>query len=218
MTLARVLLADGGIASPGPARIEYGTATGVNEVDGVAMEALQPVVAGDWVAYAAAGADRLILGAVGGEAKKVARYGALSWSTTSETFEKMPDIAVAVTPTAVGVRYLVTANLYVGANTNADDTFYTVITDPGSGTADTSTGATSNSMGYHRFQDNSGALEVANVVVAGVYTSTGTTEITFTPAARVRTTSPTQQISLNRRGSDTAIGAVSSLTVERITS
>lgn len=68
-SLAKTLLAD---RTPG-VRILYGVATAVNTVQiagstvAVELPALAPVVDGDYVAVLAAGADRLILGAVGEE-------------------------------------------------------------------------------------------------------------------------------------------------------
>lgn len=67
-SLAKTLLAD---RTPG-VRILYGVATAVNTVQiagstvAVELPALSPVVNGDYVAVLAAGADRLILGKVGG--------------------------------------------------------------------------------------------------------------------------------------------------------
>lgn len=103
-SLAKALLAD---RQPG-VQLLYGVATGLNTVEiagstvAVELPAMEPVVAGDYVAVLAAGADRLILGKVGdeliqrGRATVTLDSGGLGTITFPVAFASEPYVSLTV--------------------------------------------------------------------------------------------------------------------------
>jgi hypothetical protein len=132
-------------------------------------------------------------------------------STSSTTLTDM-GLSVSITPQATSNKILVTATFMIGFGASADDSFYTLLrgsTAIGIGTAGTAT----NSSAYLRGNSYANqALAIVPVTITFLDSPATTSATTY----KMQWSTRTNVIYLNQRGNDSAIGTVSTITVQEI--